>query len=131
MHKFVVLAVAASALVAPSAHAQINVYIGAAPPPVRYEVRPIVPYSGAYWIGGYWAPNGGRYRWVAGRYAVAPFENAYWSEGRWDHDNSGWRYREGKWDHRQERAERREDEGKHHGRGHAYGHDKEHGDDKD
>ena len=37
-----------------SAAAQIHVYIGRTPPPLRYEVRPAMPGEGFVWTEGYW-----------------------------------------------------------------------------
>jgi len=48
------------------ASAQISVYIGSAPPPLRYEQRAPIPAPGYVWIEGYWAPDGHHYRWVRG-----------------------------------------------------------------
>ena len=52
------------------ASAQISVYIGSAPPPLRYERRAPIPAPGYVWIEGYWAPDGHHYRWVAGTGSV-------------------------------------------------------------
>ncbi len=110
-----------------AAGAQINVYIGSAPPPVRYEVRPAAPYQDAYWVPGYWSPSGARYRWIGGHYERPPYQNAYWTHGHWDHYNDGWRYHEGRWDRDDNHDHRDFDGDEGHGRGHAYGHDKDHG----
>lgn len=42
---------------------------GPAPPPMRVEVVPALPFAGAIWIAGFWAWEGGRHHWVPGRYA--------------------------------------------------------------
>lgn len=131
MNKWLILPIAAPLVGALPAHAQINVYIGTAPPPIRYEVRPSVPYFGAHWVTGYWAPDRGHYHWISGRYERAPFENASWSQGRWEHENNGWRYLEGKWNRNSERPAPEDYEGKGRGKGHAYGHEKERGHDRD
>jgi len=68
----------AAALTVP-ASGQIGVYIGGAPPAYRYEQRGPEPGPGYTWIGGYWAPHGHRYRWVAGRWDRPPYEGAYWN----------------------------------------------------
>jgi hypothetical protein len=47
-------AVAIVATLAVPAFGQINVYIGSAPPPIRYEVRPAPPSDAYQWIDGYW-----------------------------------------------------------------------------
>jgi WXXGXW repeat (2 copies) len=59
--------VVAAALSVPAA-AQVGIYIGGAPPALRYEERGPEPGPGYAWVEGYWAPNGRHYRWVAGRW---------------------------------------------------------------
>ena len=128
MRKLFILPATALLGLALTAGAQINVYIGTPPPPLRYEVVPVAPYPEAYWIPGYWAPYESHYRWVGGHYDRAPFQNAYWTHGHWDHYKNGWRYHEGRWD-RDDKHDHHDydgDEGNGHGRGHAYGHDKDH-----
>jgi hypothetical protein len=44
------------------AFAQVSLYIGSAPPPVRYERRGNSPGPGYAWVDGYWEPNGRHYR---------------------------------------------------------------------
>ena len=60
------------------ASAQIGVYIGTPPPPLRYEQRGPIPGPGYVWIEGYWAPDGHHYRWAAGHWERPPYEGAYW-----------------------------------------------------
>lgn len=130
MRKSFVIPAAALLGFALSAGAQVNIYIGTPPPPIRYEVRPVVPYPEAYWIPGYWSPYGQRYRWIGGHYERPPYANAYWTHGHWDHASNGWRWHEGRWDRDDNHDHHRDyddDEGNGHGRGHAYGHYKEHG----
>ncbi len=81
------------------AQAQVGVYIGTPPPPMRYEVRPAAPGPGYGWIDGYWQPYNGRYRWIGGRWDRAPYEGAYWSHPHYDHYDRGWALHEGHWDH--------------------------------
>jgi hypothetical protein len=47
----------AAALTVP-ALAQVGVYIGSAPPPLRYEERGPMPGEGYAWVDGYWTPHG-------------------------------------------------------------------------
>ncbi len=91
-------AVAAIALATP-AFAQVHVYIGSAPPPIRYEVRPAMPGAGYAWVDGYWEPYQGRYRWHAGVWQRPPYEGAYWNHPHYDHYQQGWALHEGHWDH--------------------------------
>ena len=98
------------------ASAQLSVYIGSPPPPLRYEEPGPVPGPGFVWIDGYWTPDGNHYRWVHGRWDHAPYAGAYWSHPHYDHYDRGWRYHEGHWDH--------EDHGDHHDRDHDHDHDR-------
>jgi hypothetical protein len=88
------------------AEAQVGIYIGRTPPPIRYEARPPLPGPDYAWIDGYWQPYGNSYRWVGGRYDRRPYEGAYWSHPHYDHYQQGWAVHEGHWD--------REDHGGHH-----------------
>jgi hypothetical protein len=111
----VTLGVVAAALAAP-AWSQISVYIGIAPPPIRYEAPPPPPPQTALvWVGGFWEPQGEHYRWIAGHYVRPPYPGAYWSGPHYEHGPHGWHYREGSWG--------KEDHD--HGHGHAYGHYKD------
>jgi hypothetical protein len=81
------------------ASAQLSVYVGSAPPPMRYEQRGPLPGQGYVWIDGYWTPNGHHYRWVAGRWERPPYEGAVWSHAHYDHYHQGWQLHEGHWEH--------------------------------
>jgi hypothetical protein len=97
--KWLCITLAASALAVP-AFGQIHVYIGTAPPALRYD--------------GYWGDRGGRYVWVPGVWQRPPYAGAYWTHPHYDHYQQGWQVHEGHWDH--------EDHGDHH----DYGHDGHH-----
>jgi hypothetical protein len=88
-----------AAIVSIPASTQISVYIGSAPPPIRYERRGVVPGPGYAWVDGYWTPQGRHYRWVAGRWDHPPYEGAYWNHPHYDHQRQGWQLHEGHWDH--------------------------------
>ena len=106
------------AALAVPASGQVSVVIGIAPPPIRYEPPPPPPPEPDFvWVAGFWAPEGPRYRWVAGHYDRPPFPGAYWAHPHYDRYPDGWRYNEGHWDH--------EDHDHGHGHGHAYGHYKD------
>jgi hypothetical protein len=94
---FIYAALLAAAVVVPSS-AQVSVYIGSAPPPLRYEERGPLPGPGYVWIEGYWSPNGRHYQWVQGRWDRPPYEGAYWSHPHYDHYKEGWQLHEGHWD---------------------------------
>ena len=87
------------AAIAVPAFGQVSLYIGSAPPALRYERRGPIPGPGFVWAEGYWAPNGHRYRWMAGHWERAPYEGAYWSHPHYDHYQEGWQMHEGHWDH--------------------------------
>jgi WXXGXW repeat (2 copies) len=82
--KWIASLILGSALTAP-AFAAVGVYIGVAPPPLRYEVRPALPGPGYVWVDGYWNWAGGRYVWVPGVWRRPPFAGAYWSHPHYDH----------------------------------------------
>jgi hypothetical protein len=92
--------------------AQVHVYIGRTPPPLRYEVRTASPGAGFVWTEGYWGDDGGRYVWHGGNWQRPPYEGAYWNHPHYDHYRQGWQMHEGHWDH--------EDHDNHH----DYSHDK-------
>ena len=104
------------------ASAQVSVYIGMTPPPIRVEPPPPPPPAPELvWVEGYWAPQGRRYQWVVGHYERPPYPGAYWSHPHYDRYPQGWEYHQGYWD--------REDHDN--GHGHAYGRYKARGDDDD
>jgi hypothetical protein len=82
-----------------SAPAQVGVYIGSAPPALRYEQPGPMPGPGYAWVDGYWAPHGRSYSWVGGRWDRPPYEGATWSHAHYDHYPQGWQLHEGHWDH--------------------------------
>lgn len=71
--------------------------VGVAPPPLYSEVRPIAPFAGALWIGGYWGWRNNNHYWVPGRwdrgrpgYAWAPYRWVPRNGGRWALRSGGW-----------------------------------------
>ena len=70
----------------------VGIRIGAPPAP-RVIVRPASPGEGYTWVGGYWYPVGGRYRWHNGYYSRPPYQGAVWIEPRHD----GQQYYAGYW----------------------------------
>jgi len=103
--KWLASLILASAVSAP-AFAQVGIYIGHEPPPLRYEVRPAMPGAGYAWVDGYWNWSGGRYVWAPGEWRRPPYAGAYWNHPHYDHYDRGWAYHAGHWDH--------EDHGDHH-----------------
>ena len=82
--KWIASLILASALTAP-AFAGVGVYIGVAPPPLRYEVRPAMPGPGYAWVDGYWNWAGERYVWIPGVWRRPPYAGAYWAHPHYDH----------------------------------------------
>lgn len=95
---FLAGAVAVAAITAPAV-AQIGIYIGRTPPPLRRESRGPMPGQGYVWTDGYWGVHNGRYVWVNGRWQRPPYEGAYYSHPHYDHYQQGWQMHEGHWDH--------------------------------
>jgi hypothetical protein len=66
------------------AGAEAFVDIGIAPPPpVAVRVRPVRPSRGHVWVAGYWYPEGSRYRWHEGYWALPPHGGAHWVAPRY------------------------------------------------
>ena len=110
--KWLASLILASAVTAP-AFAQVGIYIGHEPPPLRYEVRPAIPGPGYAWTDGYWNWSGARYVWVPGAWRRPPYANAYWSHPHYDHYREGWRLHEGHWDHEDHNGDRGHDDEHH------------------
>lgn len=70
----------------------LGIRIGAPPAP-RVYVQPASPGPGYTWVGGYWYPVSGHYRWHAGYYSRPPYEGALWIEPHHD----GQQYFAGYW----------------------------------
>ncbi|MFD2271134.1 hypothetical protein ACFS07_08310 [Undibacterium arcticum] len=84
----------------------VNVIIGNAPPPVRYEVVP-APRRGQEWAPGYWNWNGGRHVWTAGHWERVRV-GQYYQRPEWQQDNDGWRLNRGGWQHGERHDNRNE-----------------------
>lgn len=128
-----VLLAASAALYFPTAamaRVNVDVIIGTAPPPVRYEVVP-APRQGYVWAPGYWDWTGRRYVWVGGRWDyMRPGQIYYRPEwrhgpGGWHLDRGGWRsnrhhdVHRGHYDHGRRDHHDRYDHYDHHDRGHG------------
>ena len=112
MRQRLVAGIFAVAMMTMPGHAQVSVYLGLTPPPIRYEGPPPPPPGPEMtWVDGFWAPQGRHYRWFPGHYEQAPYPGAYWTHAHYDRYPEGWQYHEGHWDH----------EDHDNGRGHAYG----------
>ena len=67
------------------------------PPPVKVEIRPPAPYTGAVWISGHWKYTSHGWVWVSGHWAKPPRRGAVWVPGRWVKTPRGWKWRKGHW----------------------------------
>ena len=79
-----------------AAYASQEIIIDTAPPPVRVEVIPVLPYAGAFWIGGYWGWSGGRHEWVPGRRERSR-PGYQWRPHAWVQQGGQWRLHGGGW----------------------------------
>lgn len=75
--------------------AQVNIVIGNAPPPPRYEVVPAAR-RGYEWAPGYWNWNGRRHVWTAGHWERARVGYSY-RRHEWQQGDDGWRLNRGGW----------------------------------
>jgi hypothetical protein len=91
----VVLSTAAFFPVAAQAQVGVNLVIGNAPPPPRYEVVP-APRRGSEWIPGYWNWNGRRHVWVNGHWERVR-SGYYYEPASWVQVDNGWRLQRGGW----------------------------------
>ena len=93
----------------------INIVIGNAPPPVRYEVVP-APRRGYEWAPGYWNWDGGRHQWARGHWERAR-SGQYYQRPEWQQNSEGWRLNRGGW----QRGEHHDNRNKNGNRGHRRG----------
>jgi len=93
----VVLGLGAATLLPTQAMAQVdvNLVIGTAPPPLRYEAMP-GPRSGYVWAPGYWAWDGYRHVWVDGNWLRERPGYAY-AGPRWIERRGNWVYEQARW----------------------------------
>jgi hypothetical protein len=88
----------ASLLVPMLAEINVDVVLGAPPPP-RHEV--IIerdrPSKDHVWVAGYWAARGGRQEWVAGHWELPPRGRTVWVAPRWEKRDRGYVFIEGSW----------------------------------
>eukprot|EP01034_Spumella_vulgaris_P035213 gene35213-43412_t len=81
-----------------SAQVDVNLVIGTAPPPLRYESLP-PPRHGYVWAPGFWNWNGHRHVWVAGHW-LRERPGYYYTQPQWIQSNGHWVRHEGRWDRR-------------------------------
>jgi hypothetical protein len=68
-----------------------------APPPPRAETRPLQPSPHAMWVPGFWAWDGHRHAWNAGRWAEPPQQGMTWEAPKWENHGGKWGFHEGRW----------------------------------
>lgn len=141
-HSLILTALAgitAFSLAVPAASAQINIYLGAPPPPIQYQARPPLPGPGYSWVDGFWQPYNRGYRWQPGVWQQPPYPGAYYIHPHYDHYKRGWRLHQGYWsreDHNDHHGDNEDgdqqgnERGEHHDNGNHYGERKHEGHDK-
>jgi hypothetical protein len=77
------------------AQVSINILLGDAPPPVRYEVVP-PPRNGYLWAPGYWNWNGNQHVWSTGHWERNRVDHRY-DQPQWRQESDGWRLDRGGW----------------------------------
>jgi hypothetical protein len=99
MRKLIIGCFAAAALgsvsVPAAARSHVDVFVGFAPPPARFEVVP-APRGGFVWVPGHWGWVRGAYVWEAGHwirhrpgYVYAPARWVF-ADGRWGYHRGAW-----------------------------------------
>ena len=92
--KFIsILAIALTISFATEAQFVVKIRPGA--PVVR--VRPAIPSSGHFWVGGNYVWRGGQYVYTDGYWARPPQHSHNWVEGHWRDTRRGWTWIPGHW----------------------------------
>jgi hypothetical protein len=91
------IALSATAVLPGIAVAQVNVNItiGEAPPPLRFESVP-APRNGYLWAPGYWNWNGNQHVWSSGHWERVRQDYDY-VRPEWRQENGQWRLQQGGW----------------------------------
>lgn len=89
----------AALVAAASAHAEISISIGIAPPALPIYAQPPIPGDGYMWTPGYWSWDGENndYYWVPGTWVIAPFIGALWTPGYWGWGDGNYAWHGGYW----------------------------------
>lgn len=77
------------------AQVSVNLMLGDAPPPVRYEVVPAAR-PGYLWAPGFWNWNGRGHVWSAGHWERARSGQLY-EPAEWRQDGDQWKLKRGEW----------------------------------
>ena len=97
-----------------NAQVAVGIRIGPPPPLRAVAVVPAQPGPDFVWVGGYWYPVGGHYRWHAGYWSRPPYSGARWVGPRHDGERFYGGYWEGergrvehdhRWDHDHDRRD--------------------------
>lgn len=111
------LAVSSSALLPFTASAQVNINInlGEAPPPLRFESIP-ASRDGYLWAPGYWNWDGSRHVWSAGHWERVRRDEDY-VRPEWRQENGKWHLVQGGWkkNHHKHKEKDRDDNNDRHG----------------
>ncbi len=90
------------------AQVSINIILGDAPPPLRYEAVPS-PRNGYLWAPGYWNWNGNQHVWSRGHWERNRVDYRY-DQPQWRQESDGWRLDRGGWkqDHKKYKKDKKE-----------------------
>ena len=124
-----------------SAQVSVGIRIFAPPAPRVVAVVPEQPAPDFVWIGGYWYPSSGRYRWHEGYWSRPPYEGARWVGPRHDGERFYGGYWDGghgrvehdhRWDkdHDRDHGRYKDHDDRGRGHGHGHGHDRDDHDDR-
>ena len=95
------------AVVAPTAHAAVQVYVNTPPPAARYEVVPAAR-SGYVWAPGYWNWRNNRHVWVKGGWQRER-TGYYYHPNRWLERDGKWYNERSRWDRNRPMGDRDRD----------------------
>lgn len=80
-----------------SSHAQVDISVGWAPPPLPVYEQPPVPGPGYIWTPGYWAWGDWDYYWVPGVWVAPPSVGLLWTPPWWGWRNGVYVFNQGFW----------------------------------
>jgi len=78
-------------------HAQFNISITVAPPPIPVYEQPDIPEDGYVWAPGYWAWGDEGYFWVPGTWVTVPETGMLWTPGYWGWGGDSFVFHTGYW----------------------------------
>jgi WXXGXW repeat (2 copies) len=98
LKKVLFLFIVVSAFSIAKSQAQVVVSVRPERPKEYVAVRPAAPSSHHVWVAEEWTPEGGRYAYHAGYWAVPPHGHAAWIAGHWRDHRGGYVWVPGHWD---------------------------------